>query len=106
MCVRVLGVSGVNMSYSVNLPFIFQLLCDLIRPFQVFKVTLDPVNTVGVPIFLELLHCFFCMLFFLGDQNQFCGIVLQQMGSDSKANACCATSHNVHLRFLSMIHSA
>ena len=90
-------------SYSINLPLVFQLLCDLIRPFQVFEVTLDPLNSVGVSILLELLHCFFCMLFFLGHDNDLGRIVLQEMGRNSKANARCATCHNIHLHFASTI---
>ena len=59
------------------------------------------MHFADVSVFLEFLFCFFGVLFFLGDEDYFRGIVLEEMGCYSETNACCAACYYVDLRFVS-----
>ena len=61
------------------------------------------MNFAGVSVFLELLLCFLGVLFFLGDEDYFRGILLEEMGCYSETNTCCAACYYVDLRILLMM---
>ena len=56
-----------------------------------------PFHSAGVAVFLQLFHSFLGMLFFLREQIDLGGIVLQDVCCDAETDACCAASYDVDL---------
>lgn len=84
-------------SHGINPLLAFQLLCYVVCSLQVLEVALDEVDFDCISVLLQSLHCLFGMLFLLGNEDDFRGIVLQQMGGYAKSNPCCSACDNVNL---------
>ena len=58
---------------------------------------MDPVNPSGISKLFQFFHCFFRMLLLVGEKEDLCSIVLEDMSDYTEANASRAAGDNVNL---------
>lgn len=78
-----------------------QLFGHTIRLLQIFQIQLNPLDLARISVFLQLLDRFVGMLFFLREKIDFVRIMLEQMGSDAKANPGGASGDDINLSIVS-----
>ena len=59
---------------------------------------MNPVDLTRVSKLLQFLHRFFSMLLLVGEYYDLQGIVLDEVGDNTKPNTCGTTSNNIHLQ--------
>jgi hypothetical protein len=64
------------------------LLSYLVYLLEVFEVTLAPFDLAYVAPLLECVLCLVCMLFFIREEVNLGGIVLEEMCDDAVADTC------------------
>lgn len=64
-----------------------QFLANLLDGSQIFQVALLPLHFAVVTILLELFNGFFCMLLFHREEIDLLGVVLKQMGDNTKTDS-------------------
>lgn len=86
-------------SYGINSLLVLQLLRHSIRRLQVLQITSYEMHSADISILLQPLHGFLCMLLFLRDQDDFRGVVLEEVGCDPEADAGSSSGDDIHLGF-------
>ena len=62
-------------------------MCDFIGLVQIFEVQLRPVYAGGVTVLFESFDGFTGVFFFLGEKDDFRGVVLEDVSCDTETNA-------------------
>jgi hypothetical protein len=78
-----------------------QLPRHLVGLLEVFEVALSPFDFAAVAVFLECFLCFVGVLFFVREEVDLCGVVLEDVGDDAVADASGAAGHDVDLFLIS-----